>query len=131
MDNKTEANVIPLVQPKRDEDKLLNITITRRKEYSQVRCKHQAVEVEELERIIRCLQCGSAVDPFEYILRCAADSEAVVTEIKQLYQRRDELREAVGNLEREEKNAKARLRSAKTSILFAENDLKNKEQGIS
>ena len=33
-------------------------------------------------------------------------------------------------LEREEKNAKARLRSARTSILFAENDLKNAEQGV-
>lgn len=51
-------------------------------------------------------------------------------EIQQLYNRRDELREAVANLEREEKNAKARLRSARTSILFAENDLKNTEQGI-
>lgn len=51
-------------------------------------------------------------------------------EIQQLHNRRDELREAVANLEREEKNAKARLRSARTSILFAENDLKNTEQGI-
>lgn len=51
-------------------------------------------------------------------------------EIQQLYDRRDELRESVANLEREEKNAKARLRSARTSILFAENDLKNTEQGI-
>ncbi len=51
-------------------------------------------------------------------------------EIQQLHNRRDELREAVASLEREEKNAKARLRSTRTAILFAENDLKNTEQGV-
>lgn len=130
MVNDTNNNVIPLVQPKRDEEKLLNVAVTERKEYGQSRCKHRAIEVEERERIIRCLQCGCAVDPFEYVLKCAIDGEAIVTEITQLSQQRDALRVAVGNLEREEKNAKARLRSTKTSILFAENDLKNKEQGI-
>ena len=34
------------------------------------------------------------------------------------------------NLEREEKNAKARLRAARTAILYAENDCKNVEQGV-
>lgn len=128
--DKDSDNVITLVQPKRDEDKLLNTTVIDRKDYRQQHCKHRAVEVDEQGRMIKCLQCGCAVDPFEYVLRCADDGEAVVKEIKQLHHRRDELREAVSNLEREEKNAKARLRSARTSILYAENDLKNTEQGI-
>lgn len=123
-------NIIHLVQPKPEESKLLNIDITHRKEYSQKRCKHKAVTVEEDERILRCNQGGSAIDPFEYILQCALDGEAAVTEIEELYARRDQLRESVANLEREEKNAKARLRTARTSILYAENDLKNTEQGI-
>lgn len=129
MENDSD-NVITLVQPKRDEEKLLNITVTDRKDYRQQHCKHKAVEVDEKGRMILCLQCGCAVDPFQYVLQCATDGEAVVREIQQLYNRRDELREAVANLEREEKNAKARLRSARTAILFAENDLKNTEQGI-
>ncbi|KLF68613.1 hypothetical protein [Klebsiella aerogenes] len=123
-------NVITLVQPKRDEEKLLNITVTDRKDYMQQRCKHRAVEVDEQHRLIKCLQCGCAVDPFQYVLQSAIDGEAVVTEIAKLHLRRDELRDAVANLEREEKNAKARLRSARTAILFAENDLKNTEQGV-
>lgn len=130
MSDELTGNVIPLVQPKRDEENLLNVTVTDRKEYLQQRCKHRAVEVDEQHRVIKCLQCNCMVDPFEYVLRCAVDGEAVVREITQLHHRRNELREAVGNLEREEKNAKARLRSARTSILFAENDLKNTEQGI-
>ncbi|OAZ21135.1 hypothetical protein AYK88_20685 [Klebsiella aerogenes] len=129
MDNESD-NVITLVQPKRDEEKLLNITVTDRKDYMQQRCKHRAVEVDEQHRLIKCLQCGCAVDPFQYVLQSAIDGEAVVTEIAKLHLRRDELREVVVNLEREEKNAKARLRSARTAILFAENDLKNTEQGV-
>ncbi|ENZ0267772.1 hypothetical protein ACGABA_005357, partial [Escherichia coli] len=50
--------------------------------------------------------------------------------IKSLYAKRDALREAVAKLEREEKNAKARLRAARTAILYAENDLKNIEQEV-
>jgi septal ring factor EnvC (AmiA/AmiB activator) len=70
------------------------------------------------------------LDPFEVILDRARNGENIVSEIKSLYAKQDELRQAVANLEREEKKAKARLRSARTSILFAENDLKNIEQGI-
>lgn len=123
-------NVISLVQPKRDEEMLLNITVTDKKAYEEQRCKHLSIEVSEKERTVHCTRCGCAVDPFDHILQCATNGERVVTEIAQLHRRRDELREAVANLEREEKNAKARLRSARTSILFAENDLKNTEQGI-
>ena len=94
MENESD-NVITLVQPKRDEEKLLNITVTDRKDYRQQHCKHKAVEVEEKGRIILCLQCGCAVDPFQYVLQCATDGEAVVREIQQLHNRRDELREAV------------------------------------
>ncbi|QIR27546.1 hypothetical protein [Kluyvera genomosp. 3] len=123
-------NIVPLVQPRRDEENSLNIVVTDRKEYAQKCCKHGAVIVEEAERVLRCTQCGIVLDPFEHILSVAYAGESIITEITKLHKRRDELREAVANLEREEKNAKARLRSARTSILFAENDLKNVEQGL-
>ncbi|EPS5355809.1 hypothetical protein ACVFBV_005302, partial [Escherichia coli] len=73
---------------------------------------------------------GCVVDPFQYVLRCANDGEAVVREIRQLHNRHDQLRESVASLEREEKNTKARLRAARTAILYAENDLKNIEQKV-
>lgn len=123
-------NVVSLVQPKPPEQSLLNVVVTNEKQYSQKRCLHKAVEVSEAERVLRCTQCGSALDPFEYILQCATEGRTVITEIVSLYKRREDLRESVASLEREEKNTKARLRSARTAIAFAENDLKNTEQGI-
>ncbi|GCV44602.1 hypothetical protein HmCmsJML033_04500 [Escherichia coli] len=47
-------NIITLVQPKRDEEKLLNITVTGRKNYTQQSCKHRAIEVHEQDRVILC-----------------------------------------------------------------------------
>ncbi|EEH6229431.1 TPA: hypothetical protein P7Q51_004190 [Escherichia coli] len=129
MENESD-NVITLVQPKRNEEKLLNITVTDRKNHIQHSCKHRAIEVCETDRVVRCTKCGCVIDPFEHILQVATDGEHIVTEIEQLHRRRDELRESVANLEREEKNTKARLRAARTAILYAENDLKNIEQEV-
>lgn len=123
-------NVIHLVQPKSDEEKLLNVSITDRRSAGQKYCKHSQTQISEVNRTLVCLQCGSMLDPFDVILDRARNGENIVFEIKRLYAKREELRESVSNLEREEKNAKARLRSARTSILFAENDLKNTEQGV-
>ncbi|WP_395303417.1 hypothetical protein [Enterobacter sp. ECC-019] len=123
-------NVVQLVQPKSEEEKLLNVAITDRKSAGQKYCKHNQTQISEANRTLICLQCGSMLDPFEVILDRARNGENIVFEIKSLYAKRDELRESVANLEREEKNAKARLRSVKTSILFAENDLKDTEQGV-
>ena len=83
-----------------------------------------------MNRTITCKRCGLALDPFELVLDRARNGENIVTEIKSLYAKRDALREAVAKLEREEKNAKARLRAARTAILYAENDLKNIEQEV-
>ncbi|HBC5825957.1 TPA: hypothetical protein KEV35_004943 [Escherichia coli] len=126
--NDNSDNVITLVQPERDEKKLLNITVTDRKNYTQQGCRHRTIEVCETKRVVRCTRCGCVIDPFGHILQVATDGEHIVTEIEQLYRRRDELRESVASLEREERNAKARLRAARTAILYAENDLKNIEQ---
>lgn len=123
-------NVIHLVQPKSEEEKLLNVSITDRKSTGQKYCKHSQTKISEVNRTLICLQCGSMLDPFDLILERARNAENIVFEIKRLYARCEELRESVASLEREEKNAKARLRSARTSILFAENDLKNVEQGV-
>jgi hypothetical protein len=46
------------------------------------------------------------LDPFEVILDRARNGENIVSEIKSLYAKQDELRQAVANLEREEKKAK-------------------------
>lgn len=124
MDDNSD-NVVQLVQPKPDEKKLLNVVITDRASAGQKYCKHRQSQISEAKRTLICLDCGAALDPFEVILERARNGEHIVYEIQSLYAKRDELRESVANLEREEKNAKARLRSARTAIIYAENDLKN------
>lgn len=123
-------NVITLVQPKSEEEGLLNVVITDRKSGEQKCCQHIRTTISEVNRTIICDRCGLALDPFGLILDRARNGENIVSEIKSLYARRDALRESVAKLEREEKNAKVRLRAARTAILFAESDLKNIEQGI-
>ncbi|WP_143707541.1 hypothetical protein [Xenorhabdus ehlersii] len=63
------------------------------------------------------------------MLERARGGERVVREIETLYQRRDELRAACDNLQREEKNTKVRLRGAKTQLQFLENDIKRANDG--
>lgn len=127
MDNDYD-NVIPLVQPKLDEERLLDVVITDQKDLGHKICNHWKTQISEINRTLVCLQCGLTLDPFDVILERSRNGENIIKDIKELYKRRDELRESVANLEREEKNAKARLRSARTAILFAENDLKNMEE---
>ncbi|HIG9583326.1 TPA: hypothetical protein ACYEKW_004865 [Escherichia coli] len=121
-------NVITLVQPKSEEERLLNVVITDRKSGEQEYCRHLHTKISEVNRTIICNRCGLVLDPFEFILDRARNGENIVSEIKSLYAKREALRESVAKLEREEKNAKARLRAARTAILYAENDLKNIER---
>ncbi|EBW4414451.1 hypothetical protein C3A78_14225 [Salmonella enterica subsp. enterica serovar Poona] len=125
-----ENKIVQLVHPDADEKQLLNVQIENEKTYRQKTCPHYRVRISEVERSFYCSVCNTELDPFEYLLQCARDARHVVTEIETLRQRAGELRTSVANLEREEKNAKARLRSARTAILYAENDLKNVEQGV-
>ncbi|ENO4741817.1 hypothetical protein ACBM87_004768, partial [Shigella dysenteriae] len=119
MDDNSD-NVITLVQPKSEEEGLLNVVITDRKSVEQKCCQHIRTTISEVNRTITCNRCGLALDPFELVLDRARNGENIVSEIKSLYAKRDALREAVAKLEREEKNAKARLRAARTAILYAE-----------
>ncbi|EBT5445594.1 hypothetical protein CK313_20185 [Salmonella enterica] len=125
-----DDKIVHLVRPEPDEKSLLNVQVENEKTYQQKRCPHHKTFINETDRSFYCDVCKSELDPFEYILESAKQARYVVTEIMQLRQRANELRTSVANLEREEKNTKARLRAARTSILYAENDRKNIEQGI-
>ncbi|MEY0558037.1 hypothetical protein AB7334_18040 [Providencia rettgeri] len=92
-----------------------------KKDYEQTRCHHGAIVIDEQYRLVECEQCNCVIDPFELLLRRAKDAEAVIREIADLGKRRDELRKSVDGLLKEEKNTKARLRSARTDLMFIEN----------
>ncbi|MXF06713.1 hypothetical protein [Escherichia coli] len=123
-------NVITLVQPKSQEEGLLNVVIADRKSGEQKCCRHLHTTISEVNRTIICDRCGLILDPLEFVLERARNGENIVSDIESLYAKREALREAVAKLEHEEKNTKARLRAARTAILYAENDLKNIEQKV-
>lgn len=119
-------NIIPLIQPSEHQDTDVLATIpTDNKTAQQRRCTHPQTQISDTNRTLQCLTCGCYLDPFDYILSKSRIGLSVIGEINELYSKRTKLRESIANIEREEKSAKARLRSAKSAILFAENDLKN------
>ncbi|EOG8346557.1 hypothetical protein ACLIYC_004963, partial [Salmonella enterica subsp. enterica serovar Montevideo] len=67
MDDNSD-NVIQLVQPKSEEEGLLNVVITDRKSGAQKCCQHIRTTISEVNRTIICNRCGLALDPFGLIL---------------------------------------------------------------
>ncbi|EEY9727304.1 hypothetical protein E9G51_004815, partial [Escherichia coli] len=78
-------NVITLVQPKSEEEGLLNVVVTDRKSGEQKCCQHIRTTISEVNRTITCNRCGLALDPFELVLDRARNGENIVSEIKSLY----------------------------------------------
>lgn len=99
----------------------IDIEVKGRKNRQQAQCKHHSLVVDEENRAVECNDCGCVVDAFDVLLARANNGESVVRQISQLLEQRDELRKSVDGLLREEKNTKARLRSARTDLLFIEN----------
>nr|ELR5039295.1 hypothetical protein [Providencia stuartii]ELR5082476.1 hypothetical protein [Providencia stuartii] len=97
------------------------VIVKGKKNYEQTRCHHGAIVIDEQYRLVECEQCNCVIEPFELLLRRAKDAEAVIREIVDLGNKRDELRKSVDCLLKEEKNTKARLRSARSELLMIEN----------
>ncbi|ECE8819619.1 hypothetical protein EWG08_24850, partial [Salmonella enterica subsp. enterica serovar Reading] len=77
MDDNSD-NVIQLVQPKSEEEGLLNVVITDRKSGEQKCCQHIRTTISEVNRTIICDRCGLALDPFELVLDRARNGENIV-----------------------------------------------------
>lgn len=115
-----DNNVIQFKAPS-DATPSIDIEVKGRKNRQQMQCNHHSLIVDEEHRTVECNDCGCVVDAFEVLLARANNGESVVRQISQLLEQRDELRKSVDGLLREEKNTKARLRSARTDLLFIEN----------
>ncbi|QHP76030.1 hypothetical protein EKQ45_08720 [Proteus vulgaris] len=115
-----DNNVIQFKAPN-DATPSIDIEVKGRKNRQQTQCKHHLLVVDEENRAVECNDCGCVVDAFDVLLARANNGESVVRQISQLLEQRDELRKSVDGLLREEKNTKARLRSARTDLLFIEN----------
>nr|WP_307772991.1 hypothetical protein [Providencia stuartii] len=99
----------------------LEAQIEDKRDFRQVQCKHYAVIVSEQHRTVKCKNCGCIVDAFDVFLLRANDAEHLFRQVSALTEQRDALRKSVDGLLREEKNTKARLRSARTDLAFIEN----------
>lgn len=116
----SDDNVIQFKAPS-DAIPSIDTEVKGRKNRQQMQCKHHSLVVDEEHRTVECNDCGCVVDAFDVLLARANNGESVVRQMNQLLEQRDELRKSVDGLLREEKNTKARLRSAKTDLLFIEN----------
>lgn len=104
-----------------DTKPLLETQIEEKKDYRQAKCRHYSIIINEQYRTVKCKDCGCIVDAFDVFLMRADDAEHIVREVLALTEQRDALRKSVDGLLKEEKNTKARLRSARTDLMFIEN----------
>ena len=113
-------NVIEFVKPsEKEHEKMLALRISQQiPKYP--RCPHSETEIDEVNRTLQCKQCNVYLDVFDWVMSKAKLGESVLGDIDKLYAERTALREKVENLLKEEKNVKARLRTAKTRLLFEE-----------
>ncbi|MEM8085578.1 hypothetical protein Q4R24_15670 [Morganella morganii] len=108
----------------KDENKpVLSTVVEDKKSWQQERCKHHSVIINEQYRQVTCKHCNCVIDAFDVLLSRCNDAEHVVREIVELMEKREELRKSVDELLKAEKNTKARLRSARTDLLFTENKM--------
>lgn len=75
-------------------------------------CDHRRIFVNEAARTLVCRDCDVPVDPIEALAKIARDRERYVFTRKQLRSDIERLQERLGRLERDEANAKARIRRA-------------------
>jgi len=91
--------------------------ITRHDGFCQSRC--QNVRVDTHLRQIVCRECGAVVELFNWVYRMAAEESNLIDRITRLRNEATIHQERVSNLEAEEKRIKARIRSAKDSLIKA------------
>lgn len=115
-----ENNVVSFTKPSETEhENMLTLRISGEiPKYPK--CKHGATEIDETNRTLKCKKCGVYLDVFDWVMDKVKLGQSIVGDINGLYRERDSLRQRVESLQKEERNVKARLRTAKTRLLFEE-----------
>jgi hypothetical protein len=90
--------------------------VPERASREQQYCSHPEVLVVELQRLLLCKQCGLWIDPFEYMWRWAMKDWAVQMRCKQFEDEMRAIIARIAELERKERNLKARIRTAKRKL---------------
>ncbi len=114
------GNVV--VFPSRKESIGDDLAITRDGE--QLRCRHEAVWVNEKERTVRCRRCDALLEPFEFIMTLCNQESRYAENVKYLRREEKQRRQNIEKLIQIEKNAKSRIRRAgnKSSLPLWQNE---------
>lgn len=81
-------------------------------------CPHSSIAVYEDSRTVECRECETVIDPVDVILRFARKEMAL-----RQWEDRSEQRARIAELERQEKNVKARLRKAQRKQEASQGDV--------
>lgn len=76
-------------------------------------CIHRCVLVDEHSRTMKCKQCGASINPFDHCVRFAREWEVLGRTVKNLSAKKVVLLKDLDDLDRQIRNAKARVRRAK------------------
>jgi len=75
-------------------------------------CNHRTVEVDKHTRSVACTGCGSIIDAFDYLHGLATKEIGLFESLDRLRKEETELTKKVAALRNEERNVKARLKTA-------------------
>lgn len=109
------AQVIPLPRPfayNTREAKLDEECVVRTSREPRP-CSHARSFVDRAARTVTCRACGVALDPIDVLDAIARDRESIVSRGMMLRRQVDDLAKQVATLERVERNAKSRIRTAR------------------
>jgi len=82
-------------------------------------CRHRTLVVDDHLREVSCERCGKIVDAFDYLSGLANDEIKLFEQMARLRKEKDELIQRVEALQREERNLKARLKTANKKAVKA------------
>lgn len=82
-------------------------------------CRHERSTVDAAARTLVCRDCEVSLDPIDVLASLAQRREQLVNTGRMLRSEVDHLRDRVAELERQERNAKSRIKRARTSSPYA------------
>lgn len=83
-----------------------NVIEVKRKPNNAPKCQHLSIELNEQDRYIRCLECDSIFDAFDYIWEQDLLADKITWRVQHLVSRQAELEVKVESLRNELKNLK-------------------------
>lgn len=102
-----EATIIPIRESVLSE---MEITIKKKDKERECIGQHKNVEVDDVNRLVICRDCGFTIDPFDYIMDWAKEGDRRMGALKELSIKRKVLDTECTDLERRITNARAVLR---------------------